>query len=86
MTSDHRTEGPQPLDSQSQTEQAIRDLVSHDGPARDGEEHDQAPDAHFGAVDGETSPILPPMHGSTDSTSDGTPDNQIDPVDEITPG
>ena len=86
MTSDRRTEVPQPSDSQSQTELDVRGLVSHDGPMRDGEEQDQAPDAHFGAVDGETTPILPPMHGYTDSASDGTSGDEIDPVDEITPG
>lgn len=46
--------------------------------------HDDMPsptDAHLGAVDSETTLVVPPMRGSDDAE-----DDLIDPDDEITPG
>lgn len=82
MTSDRRTEVPRPYSSQSQTAHDTHDQASDENSIGDDVKPEDA-SAHLGAVEGETSAVIPPMHSST--SNDAT-DDTIDPVDEITPG
>jgi hypothetical protein len=72
MTSDHETGDPRSSNASSQdtSSATIEERAQDDAPA--------ASDAHLGAVDGETSAIVPPMRESSNA--------EIDPADEITPG
>lgn len=78
MTSRRETDDPQ--DRSASVSDDAPPMLRKDGPVRGGDGHDQAPDAHLGAVDGETTPVIPPMHEST-GENDG-----IEPTEEMTPG
>ena len=68
-------------------DQLDQDLISHDGPARDGEDVDAGSSSGFGAVEDEVTPIMPPVSGPSDLVSDeDAKADVVDPADEITPG
>ena len=74
----------QPADVRADLEQTE---VSHNGPARSGDQAGSSTGDHFGAVDSETTPIMPPVRGPADLvTGDEPGDDIVDPADEITPG
>ncbi len=77
MTSD-RTDVPHPTDSDTHRVSDTHEQ-SHAAPAVQHDTEPETASAHLGAVEGETTPIIPPMH-------DSSSDDAIDPTDEITPG
>ena len=68
-------------------EQLDQEMISHDGSERDAGDAEQGTGGHFGAVETEVTPNMPPVSGPADLIApEGAEAAVVDPADEIRRG
>ena len=89
MAGAREAEVPQSPETQSPEvrDELDQEQITHDGPARSGDDSPATASSHLGAVEDEVTPIQMPMRSPDDLIGDEDQDEQLlDPADEITPG